>query len=186
MTASGRHGDWQPEEHELPGADALRSATAQLRVAPLARAVEIADGVLRRALAAPRRAELVRSPVDPALQVSTVAITAVLRADVDAALSGAAVHRVLLDVGDDGTLEALTLDLLVQHGTSIPAVADQARAVASASLVGLLGRAPDRVTVQHVHVSDVTIGDPHVVDPEDEQVPPPGAPRTVDAWPPSS
>ena len=175
MTASGRHGDWQPEEHELPGADVLRSATAQLRVAPLARAVEIADGVLRRALAAPRRAELVRSAADPALQVSTVAITAVLRADVDAALTGAAVHRVLLDVGDDGTLEALTLDLLVQHGTSIPAEQPDQR-----------GRVPDRVTVQHVHVSDVTIGDPHVVDPEDEQVPPPGAPRTVDAWPPSS
>jgi hypothetical protein len=159
----------QPEEvDDLPGSDVLRRATAALRAVPLRRAVEIADEVLRRTLAAPRRAELVRSRVDPSIQVSTIAIAAVLRADLDAALPDAAVQRVLPEVDDDGHLATLTLDLLVRYPEAVPEVADVAREVAAASLAGMIGASAVPVSVTHVHVSDITLGDPHVVDPGDE------------------
>ena len=129
--------------------------------------------MLRRALAAPRRSVLIRAhaPLDH-LRVASVAITAILRQSLDEVLVGAAVRRVVLDADRDGHLEAVTIDLVVQYGTVIADIGDQARALAQQVLADVLGQpAPGSevpVTISHAHVSDVTIGDPHLVDPADE------------------
>ncbi len=164
-----------PADVDLSRGEAgLAAAARQLRAAPASpRAVEIADRVLRRALAAPRRSVLIRAhaPLDH-LRVASVAITAILRQSLDEVLVGAAVRRVVLDADRDGHLEAVTIDLVVQYGTVIADIGDQARALAQQVLADVLGQpAPGSevpVTISHAHVSDVTIGDPHLVDPADE------------------
>lgn len=157
-----------PMSDDDPGVAALRRATAQLRALPEPRVVEIADAVLQRVLAAPRRAEYVRATADPGVRVSTTALVAVLRADLDTLLPHAAVQQVAFDVDDDEGLSAVTIDLVVRYGESILDTADRARDLAKESLDALLGTSPVDVVVRHVHVSDVTVGDPHLVDPADE------------------
>lgn len=153
--------------------DSLARAVEQLREQPLPQVVEIADDVLRRTLATPRRSVLVRAraPHDY-LRVSSTAITAVLRERIDTGLATAAVGRIVLDVARDEALEALTVELFVQYGADILALADRTRSLANEALVDLIGPgAPGSevaVTVSHVHVSDVTVGDPHLVDPGEE------------------
>ncbi len=165
-----------PPGVDLPRGEAdVALAARQLRAAPPSpRAVEIADRVLQRALAAPRRAVLVRAaPPHEHLRVSSVAITAVLQERIDAELVGAAVRRVLLDVTRDERLAGVTIDLVVQYGTSVCEVGDLARVLAEAALADVLGEAwavgGGTVVVSHAHVSDVTVGDPHLVDPADER-----------------
>ncbi len=151
--------------------DMLARATRQLRDQHMPRAVEIADEVLKRSLEAPRPSMLVRSgPPHEHVRVSSTAITALLREQVDEALVDAAVGRVVLDVDRDEHLGSLTLELLVRFGTDILEVADEARALTRGVLADVLGvqATEAEVVVQHVHVSDVTVGDPHVVDPSDE------------------
>ncbi|MCW2818668.1 MAG: hypothetical protein JWR42_1455 [Marmoricola sp.] len=158
-----------------PGLEAsLAAATAQLRSRPLPRSVEIADEVLRRSLEAPRPSVLVRGRERFAfVQVSSTVITAIVQRRLDGALTGAAVSRVLLDVGRDRQLRAATVELFVRFGTDIMSLADEARDLAQDVLEELLGpesgTAPaTEVLVGHVHVSDVTIGDPRLVDPDEE------------------
>lgn len=150
----------------------LMLATEQLRARPLPRSVEIADAVLRRSLATPRPSVLVRGrPPYDFVRVSSVAITAVVRERIDARLVGAAVGRILLDVDREQDLVALTVELFAQFGTDILALADESRTHVRDALAGLLGpETADEVpvAVNHVHVSDVTVGDPHLVDPGDE------------------
>lgn len=171
-----------PEGVRLDRGEAdLDAAAALLRARPVPRAVEIADRVLERALAAPRRSELVNArPPHGDLRVSTLALTALLREDLDSHLEGAAVGRVLMDVTRDGDLVGLTIELVVQYGTDVLARADEARARVRRVLDSALGpalAATDQLVVElsHVHVSDVTRGDPHLVDPADERDP--GGPR---------
>jgi len=155
-------------------AASLAAATAQLRDRPLPRAVEIADAVLRRSLAAPRPAVLVRGRGDLSfLRVSSTVVTALVQERLDSGLSGAAVSRVLLDVDRDEHLRAVTIELFVRFGTDILAQADLARVLAQGVLTDVLGpEAPGAPTtdvlVGHVHVSDVTVGDPRLVDPGEE------------------
>jgi hypothetical protein len=160
-----------PDGVDLPrGEAALVAATAQLRDQPPSpRAAEVAARVLDRALSSPRRA-VVLETTDPLLQVSTVAVVAVLRAEATAALEGAAVRRVRLDV-DGSTLRAVHVELVVQWGASIPHAADVTHAVSRTVVADLLGPggAPGADDVEHhVHVSDVTLGDPDLVEPLDE------------------
>ena len=152
----------------------LSAAARQLRAVPASsRAVEIADRVLQRALAAPRRSVLVRAhaPLDH-LRVSSIAIIAIVRQRLDEVLAGAAVRRVVLDVDRGGQLNAVTVDLVVQYGTVIADVGEQARALAQEVLADTLGQpvpgSEVPVTISHAHVSDVTVGDPHLVEPADE------------------
>lgn len=168
-----------PAEDVAPrGARALDDATRQLRAQPPPqRAVEIADRVLQRSLRAPRPAELVRGRGDLAfLRVSSPVLIERLRAHVDRHLEGGAVGRVVLDVARDGRLQGVTIELLVQYGSDILALGDRTRHLAAEALGDTLG-APTNgselvtMAVSHVHVSDVTVGDPHLVDPSDE-VPP--------------
>ncbi|GAA1923773.1 hypothetical protein [Nocardioides hwasunensis] len=175
-----------PDGVELARGEAgLAAATRQLRDVQHPRVVEIADRVLTRALAAPRRSLLMRAhaPHDY-LRVSTLAVTAVLREHLDLHLQGAAVGRILFDIDRDEQLLALTIELYVQYGTVILETGDRARELAREALASLLGEpvplpAPGtgsstspssgvELVVSHVHVSDVTVGDPHVVDPADE------------------
>ena len=157
------------------GARALDDATRQLRSQPLPpRAVEIADRVLQQALRAPRPSQPVRGRGAVSfLQVSSAVLVERLREHVDRHLDGAAVGRVLLDVGRDARLEAVTVELLVRYGSDIVMLADRTRRLAAETLEDTLGPPADgaetvTMAVSHVHVSDVTVGDPHVVDPSDE------------------
>jgi hypothetical protein len=152
----------------------LAAATRQLRaVPPPAASVEIADRVLTRALAAPRRSVMVRAvPPHDHLRVSSNVIATVLRARLDADLRGAAVRRVLLDVDTDEHLTAVTVDLVVRYGTAIADLGAEVRALSRTVLDDTLGPATPGgevpVSVTHAHVSDVTVGDPQLVDPADE------------------
>lgn len=173
---SGSTGPAHDVDLDIPLSPALEQsldlATEQLRDRPLPRSVEIADAVLRRSLATPRPSVLVRGrPPYAFVRVSSTAITAVVRERIDARLAGAAVGRILLDVDREQNLVAMTVELFVQFGVDILALADQSRTHAVEALTGLLG--PETadvvpVAVNHVHVSDVTVGDPHLVDPGDE------------------
>ncbi|GAA1749655.1 hypothetical protein [Aeromicrobium alkaliterrae] len=164
-----------PEGLDLSHGEAeLAAAARQLRAVPASpRVVEIADRVLQRALAAPRRSVMIRAhaPLDH-LRVSSIAITAIVRERLDESLVGAAVRGVVLDVDRDGRLEAVTVNLVVQYGVVIADVGEQARDLARTVLEDVLGRptagSEVPVTIGHAHVSDVTIGDPHAVDPADE------------------
>lgn len=149
----------------------LAAAVDQLRNRTRPRAVEIADDVLRNAMSAHRGSLPVRAnaPYDY-VRVSDQVIIATLRRRIDAELRDATMGRAFLLVGRDGWLQELTIELFVRYGEVLLDVADQARVTADLVLTDLLGptATPVPVVVSHVHVSDVTIGDPHLVDPGDE------------------
>ena len=156
-----------------PAPDDLARATDQLRDRPLPRVVEIADAVLLRTMSVPRPAVHVRAAAPYAFtRVSSTVISAVLRERLDESLDGGAVRRLSLEVDRDERLSLLTLELLVQYDRTIVEVADRARALTRSTLTELIGTDPTDVAVQvavsHVHVSDVTLGDPRFVDPDDE------------------
>ncbi len=159
----------------MTSADPLRTpldtAVDQLRNRTRSRAVEIADDVLRNAMSAHPGSLPVRAnaPYDY-VRVSDQVIIATLRRRIDAVLRAAAVGRVFLLVERDGWLEELTIELFVQYGGVLLDVADQARVMADLVLTDVLGPTtnPVPVVVSHVQVSDITIGDPHLVDPADE------------------
>lgn len=161
-----------PEHVDLArGERALAAATGQLRDQPPGpRAAEVARQVLAQALAAPRRATTLET-TDPLLHVSTVALVALLRTALADAVADAAVRRIRLDVRGHDRLDAVHVELVARYGTSIPRAAEEARAVAARVVAETLGTGPapgaDPVA-HHVHVSDVTLGDPHLVEPLDE------------------
>lgn len=167
------------------GARDLALASEQLRDRSRGRAVEIADRVLLRALQARRRSYPVRGRgAHGFVFVSDKVVIATLRASIDERLDEAAVANVVLDITRDHELTGVAVELYARFGAVLVEAADQARVVAANALRDLLGVEPD-VVVQagsvalsaHVHVRDVTHGDPHLVDPADEQSPaPPGIP----------
>ncbi|ROR92328.1 hypothetical protein [Nocardioides aurantiacus] len=181
MSASPHHHDGSTpldpaaEDVAPSGARALDDATRLLREQPPhPRAVEIADRVLQRSLRTPRPAELVRGRGAMSfLRVSSLVLVERLREHVDAHLDGGAVGRVLLDVERGGRLDAVTIELLVRYGSDILTLGDRTRRLAAEALAETLGAPADgtelvTMAVSHVHVSDVTVGDPHLVDPSDE------------------
>ncbi|MCX6408484.1 MAG: hypothetical protein NTV28_16345 [Propionibacteriales bacterium] len=153
------------------GERALELARDQLRDQPQSpHAAEAAGRVLARALAAPRRATTIETS-DPLLQVSSVALVALLRSTLAAEVADAAVRRIRLDVRDRGRLHAVHVELVARYGTSVPRSAEAAHVVTRRVLAETLGAGPapgaDAVA-HHVHVSDVTRGDPHLAEPLDE------------------
>lgn len=154
------------------GGSDLELAAAQLRDRPLPDVVAVADRVLERALAAPRMSELVRAqPPHEQLRVSTVALVALLRHRIDNGLEHAVVRRAVCDVTRDARLEQLTVELIVRYGHDVRELAQRARLLTREVLEETLGLPADRgpaIVVQHVHVGDVTVADPHLVDPTDE------------------
>ncbi|MDR6117115.1 hypothetical protein QE370_000299 [Aeromicrobium sp. SORGH_AS981] len=160
-----------PDLDRSSGERALDVATDQLRHQPASPHVAQAAGrVLARALAAPRRATTIET-ADPLLQVSSVALVALLRSALADEVADAAVRRIRLDVRDRGRLHAVHLELVARYGTSVPESTEATHAVTRRVLARTLGTGPapgaDDVT-RHVHVSDVTHGDPHLAEPLDE------------------
>lgn len=166
-----------PEESTLASTStpAVAAATAQLRAQTLPQAAEIADRILRNALRAQRSAPPVRAHAPHNLtHVSTRVISTLLREHIDNHLLGAAVGRIAIRADRYQTLQDVTVELYVQYGTEIAALAEQARHLAREALASTLGT-PDLaegvtvdVTASHIHVSDVTVGDPHLVNPDDQ------------------
>lgn len=154
---------------------AVAAATAQLRARPVPRAAEMADRVLMIALRAQRGSAPVRARAPHNLTyVSTQVITTFLREHIDRHLQGVAVGRIAVHTDRHQALKDVTVELYVQYGLDIHALAEQARQLAHAALANALGR-PEAaggnnvdVTASHIHISDVTVGDPHLVDPADE------------------
>ena len=151
-----------PDLDRSSGERALDVATDQLRDQPASPHVAQAAGrVLARALAAPRRASTIET-ADPLLQVSSVALVALLRSALGGEVADAAVRRIL---------HAVYVELVARYGTSVPESTEATHAVTRRVLTQTLGTGPapgaDDVT-QHVHVSDVTHGDPHLAEPLDE------------------
>ena len=154
------------------GPDHVARATRQMRDHSHHRAVEIADDVLRNALRASRHSLPVRAhPPHDHVHVSDRVLVSTLRRRIDDALDTAAVGAVYLQVTPQEVLEELTVELVVRYGEVLLEVADRVRSIARSVLAEILGppaaRVGVEVTTTHVHVSDVTVGDPHLVDPRD-------------------
>lgn len=150
-------------------ADLVDVARDQLRGRAAPRAAEIAETVLRSALRAPRRTTPIQAEAGGFLQISDRVLITLLRHQVDGALTGAAVGRVGLSIDRDDRLEELTVELFAQYGRVLGEVAEQARTVVDQVLLelGIGAPATVAVVVAHVHISDITVGDPHLVDPSD-------------------
>jgi hypothetical protein len=157
----------------ITAAASLHAAREQLRDRSRQRSVEIADNVLRNALRSSRHSLPVKvaAPHDY-VRISDQVIIILLRRAIDSALDGAAVGRINLKVDRNEKLHELVIELFVQYGRVLLDVADQARSIADVVLARLL-LAGSHVTVDvvtsHVHISDITVGDPHLVDPQDER-----------------
>lgn len=163
------------DPHDAPGPAGsglsdLDVAIGQLRSRAVTLPVEVADRALQRALATPRPTGYVRAaPPYDFVRVSTVALTALLRARLDDGLPRAAVSRVRCGTSPADVLEDLTVHLIVQYGHDIRESAALARMLIDRVLAETLGtEARPNVVLHHVHVSDVTVADPHLVDPSDE------------------
>lgn len=154
------------------GAIDLATATSQLRERPTDLPVEVAGRVLRRALSTPRPAQLVRGLGEHAfLRVSTVVLTDLVRRRLDAGLADGAVRRIRCSTTRDERLEAVSVDLVVRYGTDLRALAGTTHDLVGDVLRDVFGDQVtdgDRATRTHVHVADVTRGDPRLVEARDE------------------
>lgn len=149
----------------------LAAAAEQLREQPPQERVAAAAGrVLRSALSAARRGVPIAT-IDDQLEISSVAMVAVLRDALDRGLVDAAVQRVKLDV-DAKVLRSVRVELVVQYRTPAQDLTALAHDLVTAVLSDVLGPGPAPGAggvEQHVHVADVTLGDPRVVEPVDEE-----------------
>ncbi|GAB3996504.1 hypothetical protein GCM10028771_26720 [Nocardioides marmoraquaticus] len=174
--------DGLPDLGEVPadmperGALDLAAATSQLRDRPTDLPVEVASRVLLRALATPRPAQLVRGLGDHAfLRVSTVVLTDLVRRRLDTGLADGAVRRIRCFTTRDERLEAIAVDLVARYGTDLRQLSSTTHDLVGDVLRDAFGdEAVDGSadgsggTRTHVHVSDVTRGDPRLVDGRDE------------------
>lgn len=163
---------WSGARRSARPDDEFARTVEQLASSSRARAVEIADDVLMKALRSSQRSLPIRAhaPWDFVHVSDRVLITA-LRTSIDDSLAGAAVGSVLLDVERGQVLRSITIELFVQFGLVLVDVGDQARRIAATVLKQTLGQ-PDvrvRVTPTHVHIGAVTAGDPHLMDPGEDQ-----------------
>lgn len=152
------------------GARDLDAATVELRAQPTAMTRSRVSSMLDRVWSTPRVAQLVRA-ADPAsyLRISTVALVAVLRQRIDETLDHGAVQRIRLEASRDEELEGVAVQLVVQYGHDIRVLAARTLEVTEQVVAELLGRRlPAEAITTHVHVADLTRGDPHLVDPLDE------------------
>lgn len=158
--------DPQPEAVERLGA-----AAHQLQGRTERRAMEVGSTVLAHVLAQPRRSMPVRANgVNAHIHVSEQVLVMVISKQVNAHVEGAAVGQVVVQSSLDEAVEKVLVELIGQYGRDLINIADQARNVVGTVLGDLLGS--DDVDVQvvftHLHVSDITLGDPKLVDPADE------------------
>jgi hypothetical protein len=157
-----------PAGHSDPaGSGTLDLATSALREYTRDRWVEVSDRILATALTATRRARPVRATAPGGtVQVSEQVIVTYLRAAVDVAVPGVAVHRIDVTLVNEDTFETVIVQIAVQYGLEVLPAAHRIRGIATRVLHELLGpeAGPVTVRVTHVHVSDVTRGDPATTD----------------------
>lgn len=145
-----------------PEADALlRAAAADLRSHVEPRWVEIADAITSRALRASRPSPpvLATAPSGPVLVAEQV-VVAYLRDSVDP-VPGCEVVNIQLQVEQE-RCTGVVIVLAAQFGEPLIPLADEVRRRAELRLAEVLGPTvpPITVTQMHVHVADVTPGDP--------------------------
>lgn len=150
--------------------DRLGAAVRQLTGRAERRALEIGDSVLRHVMAAPRRSLPVRSRL-PDVFLSEHVVTDDLSRGLAQQLDTAAVRRISVITNRDLVIEQIAIELIGRYGTDLVAATEQARLAARDRLADLVGPAapPAHVTVTHVHVGDVTVGDPRLVEPFEEE-----------------
>lgn len=149
----------------------LREAVQQLRTRVHPRAVEVANDVLRQAVRASRHSLPIRAHAPHSfVRISDQVLISRLRQRIDGASRTCAVGRVVLLVDPDAVLREITIELFVQYGEVLVDAADGIRLIVDEVVEDLLGRpeTPVALVTTHVHVSDITIGSPHLVDPSDE------------------
>lgn len=160
----------QPADSSRPGSITARAAQ-QLSVRAEQRAHQITDDVLRHVLSQPRRSMPVRAHgADSAIHVSELVITTVLTQAIQHHLSGVAVSRLVVVADREQHLQEVVLELIGRYGLDLIGAAADARRLVANSLLGLLGPLDTevRVTVTHVRIADITLGDPQLVDQQDE------------------
>ena len=144
--------------------DALLAEAAQsLRARVDPRWVEISDRVLAKVLTATRRSHPVRAAARTGpVHVSEQVLIAYLRDAIDGQVPGSALAGVHVEIEGRDTFSGVTIQVLVQYGRPILPMADRIHEIAAGRLAELLGALAPPVDVRatHVHVSDVTRGDP--------------------------
>jgi hypothetical protein len=173
MTGNPDDGRVRPGDHAAEGDAAaadpqIRLATEALRQYSRDRWVEVSDRVLTAALTAPRRSRPVRAHAPGGdLHVSEQVLIAYLRAAVDGAVPGTAVNRISIALSGRDTFESVVIQILVRYRLPVLPAADRIREIATRVLDDLLGHGAADVRVTHVHVGDVTTGDPATTDPDE-------------------
>lgn len=145
-----------------PAADALlRAATADLRAHVEPRWVEVADAIMSSALRVSRPSPplVAQAPSGP-VHVAEQVVVAYLRDSVDP-VPGCEVRNVRLEVEQE-RCTGVVIVVAARFGEPLIPLADEVRNRAERRLTELLGTAapPVTVTQMHVHVADVTRGDP--------------------------
>ena len=152
------------DPHEDTPEDALLAEAAQsLRARVDPRWVEISDRVLAKVLTATRRSHPVRAAARTGpVHVSEQVLIAYLRDAIDGQVPGSALANVHVEIEGRDTFAGVTIQVLVQYGRPILPIADRIHEIVAARLAELLGplAPPVDVRATHVHVSDVTRGDP--------------------------
>ncbi|MBA2638416.1 MAG: hypothetical protein H0U77_00150 [Nocardioidaceae bacterium] len=139
----------------------LRSAASALSTHVDERWVEVADALVSRALTTSRPSPPVRaSATSGSVLVTEQVLVSHLRASMDPFPECETVAITIETDGDSCT--GAVIALAVRFGTELIPLADRVRAVVEDQLGRLLGPVVPPVTVSsvHVHVDDVTRGDP--------------------------
>jgi len=139
----------------------LRTAAADLRSYVEPRWVEVADAITSRALRASRPSPPVRAqaPSGP-VRVAEQVVVAHLRNSLNP-VAGCEVHNIRLEVREE-RCTGVVIVVAVQFGKRLIPLADDLRNRAERRLAEVLGQdmVPVTVTQMHVHIADVTPGDP--------------------------
>ena len=152
---------------DLPGEDVLAAAAADLRDRVDPRWVAISDRVLASALTATRRSRPLRAQAASGpVSVSEQVLIAHVRHALDGRVPGTAVAAIHVNIEGRDSFSGLIIEIVAEYGRPLLPLADRVHALAAAELVSVLGPLDPLVSVRatHVHVNDVTRGDPQEAD----------------------
>jgi len=152
----------------------LRSAAGRLREHVDERWVEVADLVFSRVFTATRPSRPLHAVASGGpFHVTEQVVVSYLRASIDQ-VADCEVRRITVQTrspdpdGSQGSgaevCTGVLVELAVRYGTVLIPLADTVRRVASERIAQLLGSVASEVSVaaMHVHLADVTVGDPKV------------------------